>query len=110
MNSSIICGIEVKKFYRRLYDGEQNLRVYNKSLLLYERVQRLYKDTLSYEPYGPAIAFFAKPLMKVLYEVRTHLREWGRKELYGPTTKAYGLLNFKKNWSPNWSYDKILID
>ena len=46
---------------------------------------------LSYDPYGPASAFFAKPLMKVPYEGRTHLRERGRKKPYGPTTKAYGL-------------------
>ena len=46
---------------------------------------------LSYDPYGHASAFFAKPLMKVLYEGRTHLRERGREKPYGPTAKAYGL-------------------
>ena len=46
---------------------------------------------LSYDPYGPASVFFAKPLMKVPYEGRSHLRERGRKKPYGPTTKAYGL-------------------
>ena len=46
---------------------------------------------LSYDPYGPASAFFAKSLMKVPYEGRTHLHERGRKKPYGPTTKAYGL-------------------
>ena len=49
---------------------------------------------LSYDPYGPASAFFAKPLMKVLYEGNTHLCEQGRKKPYGPTTKAYGLAYF----------------
>ena len=34
-------------------------------------------DKLSYDPYGPASAFFAKPLMKVPYEGSTHLRERG---------------------------------
>ena len=53
---------------------------------------------LSCDPYGSASAFFVKPLMKVPYEGRTHLRERGRKKPYGPTTKAYGLAssNFKK--------------
>ena len=46
---------------------------------------------LSYDPYGPASAFFAKPLMKVPYEGRTRLRERGRKKPYGPTTKVYSL-------------------
>ena len=46
---------------------------------------------LSYDPYSPVSVFFAKPLMKVPYEGRAHLREGGRKKLYGPTTKAYGL-------------------
>ena len=50
--------------------------------------------SLSYDPYGPASAFFSKPLMKVPYEGRTHLREQGRKKPYGPTTKAYGLAYF----------------
>ena len=44
-----------------------------------------------HNPYGPASAFFAKPLMKVPYEGRTHLRERGRKKPCGFTTKAYGL-------------------
>ena len=35
--------------------------------------------------------FFSKPLRKVPYEGRTHLRERGRKKPYGPTAKAYGL-------------------
>ena len=35
---------------------------------------------LSYDPYGPASAFFAKPLMKVPYEGRAHLRERGQKK------------------------------
>ena len=30
------------------------------------------KYILTYDPYGPASAFFAKPLMKVPYEGRTH--------------------------------------
>ena len=46
---------------------------------------------LSYDPYGPASSFFAKPLIKVPYEGRTHLRERDRKKPYGPTTKEYGL-------------------
>ena len=50
------------------------------------------EDQLSYDPYGPASAFFAKPLMKVPCEDRTHLRERGRKKPYGPTTKAYSLM------------------
>ena len=32
-------------------------------------------------------AFFAKPLTKIPYDSRTHLRERGRKKPYGPTTK-----------------------
>ena len=43
---------------------------------------------LSYDPYSPARAFFAKPLTKVPYEGRTHLRKRGQKKPYGPTTKA----------------------
>ena len=35
----------------------------------------LSSDNLSYEPYVPASAFFTKPLMKVPYVGRTHLRE-----------------------------------
>ena len=45
---------------------------------------------MSYDLCGPASAFFAKPLMKVPYEGRTHLRKRGQKKSYGPTTKAYG--------------------
>ena len=47
--------------------------------------------TLSYDPYGPASAFFAEPLIKVPYDCRTHLRERARKKPYGPTTKTQGL-------------------
>ena len=43
---------------------------------------------LSYDPYGPASAFFAKPLMKVPYEGRTHLRERGRKKAIRPCYRS----------------------
>ena len=36
-------------------------------------------------------AFFAKPLMKVLYKGRMHLSKRGQKKPYGPTTKVCGL-------------------
>ena len=66
--------------------------------LNYTRYRLCKELELSYDPYGPASSFISKPLMKVPYEGRTHLREWGRKKPYGPTTKAYGLacLNFKQ--------------
>ena len=67
---------------------------------------------LSYDPYGPASTFFAKPLMEVPYESRTHLRERARKKPYDPTTRSVRprVLKLQANLSPNWSYDKILID
>ena len=73
---------------------------------------KLFKNeyvTLSYDPHGPASAFFAKPLVKVPYEGRTHLRERDRT---GPTTKNVRprVLKPQANLSPNWSFDKILID
>ena len=53
---------------------------------------------LSYDPYGSASAFFAKPLIKVTHEGCTHLCERSWKKPYGPTTKAYSLTcyNFKE--------------
>ena len=68
--------------------------------LFIEAQIRGHYGSLSYDPYGPASAFLAKPLMKVPYEGRTHLRERGRKKLYDPITKAYGLACKKKNFKP----------
>ena len=69
---------------------------------------------LSYDPYDPASAFFAKPLTKVPYEGRRV-----RICASGPAEKAVRqyyksvrprMLNFQENLSASWSYDKILID
>ena len=51
-------------------------------ILLYLYITRtyLYVPVVTYDPYGPTSLFFAKPLMKVPYEGRTHLRERGRKK------------------------------
>ena len=48
------------------------------------------KNDLSYDPYGPARAFIAKPLRKSPYEGRTRWREQGRKKPSGPARIAYG--------------------
>ena len=45
---------------------------------------------LSYDPYGPARAFIAKPLRNSPYEGRTRWREQGRKKPSGPARIAYG--------------------
>ena len=66
---------------------------------------------LSYDPNGPTSALFAKPLMKVPYEGRTHLRERGLKSRTALLQKLRPrVFKLQENLSPNWSYDKILID
>ena len=69
-------------------------------------------DRLSYDPYSPASALFAKTLMKVPYEGPYAFA------LAGPEKAIRGyykrvrprVLKLRANLSPNWSYDKILID
>ena len=70
----------------------------------------LYKNCvyLSYDPYGPASAFFAKPLMKVLYRAVRICARGAEKNSTALLQKC--TVSRVKNLSPNWSYDKILID
>ena len=75
--------------------------------------KQLFGDKWHYHmtKYGSASAFFAKPLMKVPYECRTHLRERGRKSRTALLKKRTALwLKLQANLSPNLLYDKILID
>ena len=54
------------------------------------RGERVKKDLLLYDPYGPARAFIAKVLRKSPYEGRTWWREQVRKKPSGPARIAYG--------------------
>ena len=64
-----------------------------------------------YHSYGPASAFFAKPLMKFPYEgasgaVRPYYRKIAVRLYYKSVRPR--MLKIQADLSPNWSYDKIL--
>ena len=51
---------------------------------------------LSFDLYDPANFFFAKPLMKVLYEGRMLLRARRRNKPYGPSFPGLRKIHLKK--------------
>ena len=71
-----------------------------------DRVLTYKAHVLSYDLYSRASAFFAKPLMKVPYE------RAGPEQAVQHDYKSVRpcVLKLQENLSPNWSYDKILID
>ena len=69
-------------------------------------------DHQKFEKASGTYCTLQKPLMKVPYKGRTHLREQDWKKAVRPYYKSVRprVLKLQENLFPNWSYDKMFID
>ena len=80
--------IHIKHSYNLFDQHPAQLKIHDQNSCFITQIIK--EQILSYDRYGAASFFFAKPLMKVPYEGRTRWRKRAAKKPSGPASIAYG--------------------